>query len=238
MTAATIKANCARCGAPRNCAIRGAYDERGGEDEFRWQTTWQILQCCGCDYTFVRTIKTNEEDYDYGYDQAGEEEIQYIERMSYWPSLLKRPHPDWMAEYGITELAITELDQPLVEIYRALNDDLYLLAGIGIRTAFDIASELLGIDSEKTFREKLDELVAAGRIRLTEREQLEILVDAGSASAHRGWRPKPDDLSTMMDILEHFIFEGFISPDRRQKLEAKAAKMKANVPARKKKAKP
>ena len=31
------------------------------------------------------------------------------------------------------------------------------------------------------------------------------LVDAGSAAAHRGWKPSFEDLSTMMDVLEQFV---------------------------------
>ena len=36
----------------------------------------------------------------------------------------------------------------------------------------------------------------------------------------------------MMDVLEHFISDAFVAPDRRKKLDAKAAKVKVSVPKR------
>jgi hypothetical protein len=108
------------------------------------------------------------------------------------------------------------------------------LSGIGIRTSFDVAAELLGIDPAKSFEEKLDALVSGEHIGKVDRDRLETLVDAGSASAHRGWVPSADDLDTMMAILEHFVFEAFVAPARRKKLDAKAVEMKAKVPARQK----
>ena len=40
------------------------------------------------------------------------------------------------------------------------------------------------------------------------------LVDAGSASAHRGWTPSEKDLDLMAALLENFIEENFIIPER------------------------
>jgi hypothetical protein len=50
------------------------------------------------------------------------------------------------------------LDRFFADTYVALNNDLRILAAIGIRTAFDRASQLLGIAPEKTFADKLGEL--------------------------------------------------------------------------------
>ena len=36
----------------------------------------------------------------------------------------------------------------------------------------------------------------------------------------------------MMDVLEHFIEESFITPEYRRKLDAEAAEIKARVPKR------
>jgi hypothetical protein len=119
-----------------------------------------------------------------------------------------------------------------VELYSALNNDLFILSGIGIRTTFDVASELLGVEPSKTFSEKLDRLVTQEHIGRVDRDRLETILEAGSASAHRGWQPRPDDLNTMMDILEHFISEAFIVPERKRRLDARAAEMRAKVPPR------
>ena len=50
-------------------------------------------------------------------------------------------------------------------------------------------------------------------------------MDTGSAAAHRGWRPKADELSTMVDVVESFLHRSFVLGDRIEKL-------KASVPVR------
>jgi len=112
------------------------------------------------------------------------------------------------------------LGKLLSEVYAALNNDLRVLAAIGARTAFDRSSELLQIDPALSFREKLDELVSIGKVGTSERDTLEVLVDAGSAAAHRGWVPKAKELRTMMAIVEAFLHREFVLGDRLKKLKA------------------
>ena len=79
-------------------------------------------------------------------------------------------------------------------------------------------------------------LVAHFKNRLingVDRERLETLTEAGSASMHRGWVPEPADLSTMVDILEHFVHRAFVAPALEQKLTEKSASLRKTVPARK-----
>ncbi|RUU59446.1 DUF4145 domain-containing protein [Mesorhizobium sp. M2C.T.Ca.TU.002.02.1.1] len=226
------KAECGRCGGIRNCDVRGHHTEHGGDDNYDWYKEWYLLQCRGCEHVFVQTVSTNSEDY---YHIEGPEgyETEHIESLSYWPALSKRKKPEWMSDAGIDAEGVLALDEALIELYGALNNDLHMLAAIGIRTAFDVASELLGIDPELGFKAKLKELVSAGHIGKVDAGRLDDLVDAGSASAHRGWRPKADDLNTMADVLEQFVFDAFVAPARKQRLNVKMAEMKRKVPARK-----
>jgi hypothetical protein len=94
-------------------------------------------------------------------------------------------------------------------------------------TVFDCSSEELGIDPGLTFDKKLAELQAKGKISVDERDTLRVLVDAGSAAAHRGWRPEIEELNTMMDVVETFLHRTFTLDDGIKKL-------KAAVPARSK----
>jgi hypothetical protein len=114
-----------------------------------------------------------------------------------------------------------------------------MLAAIGIRTCFDIASELLKVDPALSFAEKLDALVDAKHIRQLDRQRLETAVEVGNATAHRGWKPKAGDLDTMATVLEDFVFDAFVQPHRRKTLDEAAAKVRGTVPpkpTRKKKA--
>jgi hypothetical protein len=229
----TMKAECGCCGGIRNCDIHGEHTEIYNDGVlFEAWKTWRILKCRGCGYVFIQMAASNSEDYDQEYDVDGSTNITLNETFEYWPALSKRKMPDWM-ENGIEAKNAAPLKHSMRELYGALENDLNRLAAIGMRMSFDIATERLGVGPERSFKEKLNELVSKGFIGIVDKERLEVLVDAGSASAHRGWSPTMEDLRSMMDILEHFVETAFVEPFRRRALDAKAAKVKTGVPKRK-----
>jgi hypothetical protein len=107
-----------------------------------------------------------------------------------------------------------------------------VLAAIGLRTSFDIAAELLSVDPDITFQAKLDYLLERKLIKGHDREHLDVLVNAGSASAHRGWKPTVEDLDALMDTLEAFIFDTFVAPARKKAAAERVARVKERVPRR------
>lgn len=227
------KARCSTCGGMRNCDVLGQHEEHGEDEDYSWEKSWYILRCRGCDHVFFQTVATNSEDSYCGYDDV---DFRPVETTDYWPALAKRKMPDWVT-HDIYADADGALHEALIELYKALDNDICILAAIGIRTAFDIAAELLGTNTELPFKKKLEHLVKAGHIGIVDQGRLETLVDAGSASAHRGWRPSVEDLNTMMEVLEQFMHEAFIAPTKNQHLDAKLVKVKSKVPTRKAKAK-
>ena len=76
-----------------------------------------------------------------------------------------------------------------------------------------------------SFAKKLQQLEAQGFVGAKNREFLEAALDAGSAAAHRGHRPKQEDLTHAMDIIEN-ILEGIYA------LEKAADDLKKTTPAR------
>ncbi|WP_165350027.1 DUF4145 domain-containing protein [Mesorhizobium sp. M3A.F.Ca.ET.080.04.2.1] len=195
-------------------------------------TEWYLLECRGCEHVFAQTISSNSEDVDYSYGRGGETITDYLEVTKTWPAQTKRKRPDWMSGVGIHIEGTGPLGESLLELYGALDSELNTLAAIGMRTSFDIASELLGIDPNLSFQAKLKGLVDAGHIGSVDQTRLGALVDAGSASVHRGWKPGADDLNTMMDVLEQFIHDAFVTPALKKRLDAKVAMMNAFVPVR------
>lgn len=179
---------------------------------------------------FVQTVSINSEDTDQWYEPDGSTGGEFRETLEYLPPLSKRPHPPWMGMHDLGERRFDGLNSALSELYGALDGGLYMLAGIGIRTCFDIASALLAVDPSLPFAKKLDALVAAKHIRELDRQRLETAVEVGNATAHRGWKPKADDLDTMATVLEDFISEAFVQPHRRKKLDKQAAKVRGTVP--------
>lgn len=230
------KALCSNCGGERNCEIKGhtveSWDDAGG---MVWgKIDWYILQCRGCEHVFCQTVKIFSEEYGHEWDVATQEDVVvYDETIEYWPAISKRKMPDWFTPMGFIGDYGNALHGAMSELYVALDNDLARFAAAGVRTVFDMASELLGVDPNLTFERKLDGLVSSGRINGVDRERLETLTEAGSASMHRGWIPAPADLSTMVDILEHFVHRAFVVPALEQKLTEKSASLRKTVPARK-----
>jgi uncharacterized protein DUF4145 len=203
---------------------------RSDDDGTSSSDTGLILECCGCERVFFRRDFWFSEWETIGEDpHTGQPRMEGGVQTTYWPAPVTRKPPEWID--GI-ELADKTLGTLLSEMYTALNNDLRVLAAIGARTAFDRSSELLGVDPALTFGEKLDHLVTLGKVGKDERGTLDVLVDASSAAAHRGWMPKTKELNTMMDVVEAFLYRAFILGDGIQKLKAsvppKPARQKKN----------
>ena len=147
--------------------------------------TGMILECCGCERIYFRR------DYWFSaWETIGTDPISGGPRLEggvetvYWPAPVRRRRPNWLEKIEVSE---RDLGVLLDEMYTALDNDLRVLAAIAARTVFDRASQLLGVDPAIGFKEKLDSLGADGKIGVHEEEILQVLVDAGSAAAHRGW---------------------------------------------------
>ncbi len=226
-----IKGHCPNCGSGRKAYVRSKHvvnfpDDGDGTAA---SDTGMILECCGCERVYVR------QDYWFSeWDNIGQHPVTLKpvwERgveTTYWPAPMARPRPTWLKEL---EEGDRDLGKLLSEMYTALDNGLQVVSAIAVRTVFDRASELLGIDPALTFKEKLKGLGANGKVSIDEESTLEVLVDAGSAAAHRGWRPGTEELKTMVDVLESFLHRSFV-------LGQGTARLKAAVPPKPKPSKP
>jgi hypothetical protein len=215
-----IKAHCPNCGPERNAYLRGEHVVRWSEKDSPVSSTdtGMILECCGCGKVYFRRdfwFSEWEQLVDNPY--SGQPQMEGGVETTYWPPPVQRKAPEWIDRIAKADRTLGKL---LVEMYAALNNDLRVLAAIGARTAFDRSSERLHVDPSLPFEEKLDELVSIGMVSKSERDTLEVLVDAGGAAAHRGWAPKAKELITMMEIVEAFLHRAFILGDGLQRLKA------------------
>ncbi len=212
--------DCPDCGKDRWANVLGEKLVAWNDDDAGvWsKDTHRLLECAGCKRPYYQRISLFSENVEY---EGPNNEPVVIPTKTYFPSLSKRARPDWL--FGM----IFDVDNDLVELfgnlYTALDHDLTVLAASGIRTTFDLATTKLGIDPALTFEEKIEGLKAQGRIGQYEREDLAAMVDAASAAMHRGWKPSPEEIDTMMTTLERFIHHSFMLKDR-------AAKLKEKVP--------
>ncbi|MBS7544648.1 DUF4145 domain-containing protein [Ancylobacter oerskovii] len=235
-----LKAFCANCKGERNCEIKGYHYVSEENEHISWWTSWYLLVCCGCDHVFAQSVSSDSEShYPVGYDRDGNTIYENDTVIKSWPARFKRNRPEWVntIHSDISHERGNDLASCIFQVYEALDHDLNILAAIGIRTTFDIAAEILGVDPEKPFNEKLKSMGESGHLSPTQRDDFEVLINAGSASAHRGWNPKFDDLDPLVHTLENFINDKFVIPGQRKKTAEGVAKMRDKVPVRQRQAK-
>ena len=126
----------------------------------------------------------------------------------YEPPRLWRRAPAWLNSLQSIDLTLKEL---LDEVYSATNDTQVRLLSMGVRSALDhVMDKILGADMGN-FEAKLDEMVKRGHITTTQRDNLKTVIDAGSASTHRGFRPPQPLLDEMVAVMENIIRDYYIT---------------------------
>ena len=90
------------------------------------------------------------------------------------------------------------------EVYAALHADSRSLAMMGARALVDMVI-LEKVGDVGSFPQKLTALEGGGYLSRSNRETLEAALDVGNAAAHRGHRPKPEHVQSVMDIVENLI---------------------------------
>jgi hypothetical protein len=219
MQAKQIKSHCPSCGPGRYATVLFSHKQQESDDEgdiWVWTVSY-MLECGGCKTVFFQQDSTCSEDI----SSNG----QLEKSIEYYPAPAKRKRPDWFSSLLSLDPGLYSL---LNETYNALDVDARVLSATGARTIFDRASELLKIDPALPFKQKLNELQSQGHISASELADLDVLTDAGGAAAHRGWKPKPSQLDTIMSIVESFIYRKFV-------LESKVKRLKAELPPRQRK---
>jgi transcription elongation factor Elf1 len=262
------EADCKNCNGVRKCYIRGHHQKTYNDPDNPY-SSWMdiyILQCRGCENLFVQKVEANSEDVDHYYDHDGSTISEYNEKKTYWPHIPERTKPEWVdmllfnaedlyerynimpetEDQKIKKLKdVSDLYNVMQETYDALDAGLPRLALIGMRTCFDVASNIMNFVGD--FGGKLNEMVKMGIITNIDKDVLgvldnnnsggwsleKVLVEAGNASAHRGWSPEhKEELYLLVDILEKFIEKAFISKLEISRIHAEAAKLRPKIPPR------
>ena len=185
------KAHCPRCNGQRSCFVHATvpqmWDEFIGGEHVSWKQDHYLMQCQGCELVFYQQNTQNSEDYEVYPDHNGQERRHFnIEIVTFPKPDTKEGRPDWAWDLHKADHQLAAI---MAEMYFAYESEMYILASVGLRTAFDRAVELLGIDPGNTLVAKLKKLHTDGFIGVTEEQTLAVVVDAGSAAAHRGWAP-------------------------------------------------
>lgn len=178
-----------------------------------------VLQCRDCNSTTYCLITRV-------YPHPGLMEGHFVQQKFYFPPLPVRKKPEWFSCLQDGYQAV------LGEVYQAIDNSLFFLASAGTRTAVDqLIVEKTG--DVGSFEHKIRKLVEANTIDATEGEILVALIDAGSASAHRSYKPTPENMNHMMEILEAIFYKLLIEPERKKELTRKAEELRQATPPRK-----
>lgn len=145
------------------------------------------VSCRGCKTAAIREkiIKDNTEE----------------DQLIYKPPRLWIQRPKWVEDLDSIDPTIYGL---LLEVYSAANDDQFRLLSMGVRSALDHVMTYL-VGDIGGFEKKLDEMVKKKHISENQKDLLLIVIDAGSATAHRGFRPAPALLEQMIAVMETII---------------------------------
>ncbi|MGL1930610.1 MAG: DUF4145 domain-containing protein [Desulfotalea sp.] len=190
-------------------------DLNNGEIEYK---TYKVIQCDLCKET-TYCVDTRI------HPGPGIGDV-YIEKTSYFPPSPKRLKPKWFDQLPEKYKSI------LSEVYFAIDHDLLFLASSGTRTAIDqlIVEKIGDIGG---FKQKIKHLLQTGIIDQEQKILFEALIDAGSASAHRSYKPDDNNIEIMMDILEDIFQKLIIEPKRKEDLKQKALDLQTSTPKRK-----
>lgn len=189
------KIHCNDCGQKTRHALlhmnkQDFHERNEGEYDFWACTIYRTWQCQGCEsVTLVRTITHSEMGHDENPDTT------------YYPPRVSRKQPAWLD-------SLDGRDQLLLkEVYTALHADSRSLAMMGARALFDAFIQRNVGDVKGGFTGGIQKLLEEGFITKFDQPLIEAAIEAGNAAAHRGHRPKKDQLEVVMNILENLLHQ-------------------------------
>ena len=205
-TEKTTIANCNNCGGERRAFVQSAHSV-GDHVPYQidehlsvpvgWDTTIEILECCGCRKLSVRRKRWFSE-WDPGFEQS---------EISYWPPQ-QRPLPEWHSK-----LVDENLQAAMKEVYVAVSQGMVILAAIGVRTLLDRAFyRLLDEKDHGPFAKKLKAMVEKKLLLENEKDIFQSIAEVGNAATHRAHTPSQETLVKILTAVETFLYQKFILP--------------------------
>lgn len=169
--------------------------------------TYTLLECAGCNQ--VRLLHTHWMSEDS--DDCGHACIH----REYYPPTITRRRPLWRRTLLPFHMVVVDELNPLFdEIYLAHASGAYTLATMGIRAV----TEKIMVDQvgdQGTFAKTIETFFARGFIAPVQQKHFRsVLVEAGHAAMHRSFRPKRDDVETLLDLVEGLVEAIYYQPLR------------------------
>jgi hypothetical protein len=161
-----------------------------------------VVRCRGCKDLAIRHEN-------WWFDRTPDEsnEGAKLTHLSYNPPRTWRRPPEWLVQ--LDQIA-PELKELLDEVYSAANDRQFRLLAMGVRAVVDTAMVQI-VGDIGGFKKKLDQMVAKGHLTQRQSDILETVIDAGSAAAHRGFKPPQELLQEMLTTMETIVRDYYLT---------------------------
>ncbi|RUT26947.1 hypothetical protein C0V97_03810 [Asaia sp. W19] len=226
MTVETIvEGNCPKCGVGTRATIKAHYRERWDDDTLWTTTDWNILKCNGCsDQTYVQKIfHFSEDETEVQRADDGELYDYPIPHIEYFPERERYPLPSYINAIRSDHPDAVDL---IEEIYMAFNMGMCRSASVLIRTLFDYCALKTSTPKDTSFKKKIEQMSASLGLNEHEKDTIATLVDAGNATAHRGWQPTLGDIDALLQVINPIVVRCLTQAPCLDNL-------KARIPARK-----
>jgi hypothetical protein len=197
-----IKLPCRRCGLATNHVIKHVETVANDAERAFLDDRYEVVKCLGCDCVTIRHLFS---ELDYIDDEIKTNAVFY-------PPLTFRKWPEWAKSLDQT------LQDLLYQVYVAVHNKLNRLAAMGIRAILEYL--MVSQQTDKgTFHENLEAFEKSGAISTAQKETLRIILDAGSATIHRGYNPQEIDVISILDITELVLKDIFVNRPAMQSLK-------------------
>jgi hypothetical protein len=170
------------------------------EYDYRMDTTYQVVQCCGCETkSFRRVYEYFEEAY-----QIDDEEWEVPKNVRTYPPVLK-------GHRAVVD--INRAPDLVREIYRqsldAIKSESNVLAGIGLRATIEAICNERGVTG-KNLEVRIDKLAKGGLISQSDADRLHAIRFMGNDAAHEIQETDLGGLLVALRIVEHLIISLYI----------------------------
>lgn len=208
-TGQEIEIQCSRCTGSTSHQILANANASGGDQNYQWDTDYQILQCRGCKTISFRSASSNSEDIDQWYDDNGEVQSEY--------SVQEKLYPPRIADYVGLKENLWLLPDKLRSIYQETSQALIaqqpVLTGIGVRAILETLCKDKAAKGGSLF-DQIDDLVKQQVLTPARAAILHQIRTLGNKSAHEVAPHTPGQLSLAMSVVDHLLEEVYIFPKK------------------------
>lgn len=130
--------------------------------------------------------------------ESGKSESGNFVQELVYPGFSSKPFPEWTHDLEEAYMVL------FWEVYQAQSLGLSALAMMGVRTIVDMYATAK-VGDIGGFSKKLEKLFSDRIISEDQHRLLNVVIDAGNATAHRGFRPDPEHVNSCMEVVEHLM---------------------------------